>query len=137
MKKLMKYGMIGAMVLGAQSMVFASSGVEKVDTLKATVVTESALTAVNEKIDGNEIGVSMVASVEARELTATEKEAMKVEEQVLAKEICEALNIQYDETITFGELIGSLTEAQMDALAEKGIIQVMTATRAAEAKSAE
>lgn len=158
MKKLMKYGMIGAMVLGAQTMVFANGVTEKLEMIKATKTTEAAIskTTPQDDMSKNEDGtvvaaktvmaikanqneetvikgeVVPVASVKATTLTAAEKEAMKVADQARVKEICEALDLKYDETTTLDEVFANLTEAQLDTLAEKGIIEVMAAATVAE-----
>lgn len=151
MKKLMKYGMIGAMVLGAQSMVFASGiSPEEGKMIKVTAAQKGAISAtikaetkdlINvdemsavkmEKAivskDGEEnplvesTEAAMVTMAKATELTKEEKAA----EQVRVKEICEALQIEYTEGTTLGDLFEKLTEGQMDQLAQKGLIQVAT-----------
>lgn len=123
MKKLVMLGMVGAMVLGAQSMVFASStGVN--ETIKATLTTPAQkveVTQMTKIVDMAVVTDSMTAEV--RELTAEEKALQK--ERV--KEICEAIGMEYDENTTLDEVFMNLTEAQIDELVEKGIIVVATA----------
>lgn len=120
MKKLVMLGMVGAMVLGAQSMVFASTSGTN-ETIKATA------TVAAQKIDETKMEViemTETTPAEVRELTGAEKTAQK--ERV--KEICEAIGMAYDENTTLDEVFMNLTEAQINELAEKGLIEVMLAT---------
>ncbi|MGL4343876.1 MAG: hypothetical protein ACRCTE_01625 [Cellulosilyticaceae bacterium] len=148
MKKLMMYGMIGMAVLGAQTMVFANSGSDKVETIKATSIKAVAASTANNTALQKEVNkgdhqlaatlivdgaVLSEGAVAFTELTAEQKEEMRKEDEKLAKEICEGLGIAYDETKDLGELLGSLTEAQQDTLAEKGILVMMKASTLSEA----
>ena len=65
-------------------------------------------------------------SEDEEEPEMTEEE--KVADAAKVKEICEALNIQYDENTVLGQLFETLTDEQFDQLVDLGIIQVMEAT---------
>lgn len=129
MKKLFTVAMIGAMVLGTQSMVFAGDttkgemDAKMVKSVAAIKVSEAQVD--QEKYEALEtIEVSLSTDAVSKEMTEEEKAA----DSAKVKEICEALNIQYDENTVLGELFDTLTEEQFDKLVDLGIIQVMEAT---------
>ncbi|MGL4737593.1 MAG: hypothetical protein ACRCW2_09105 [Cellulosilyticaceae bacterium] len=146
MNKLMKYGMIGAMVLGAQSMVFAS-GVSGVDQLKSDVITTKGsqvqaikLAEMNKKIvsEGDSVeGIAVTMSVAATPLTEAQRAEFEKEEQEQIKKICEALGITYKEDMTLAGIYENLTEDQFNLLVEKEVIQVVKAAMTTEAIAAE
>lgn len=148
MKKLFRIAMVGAVVLGAQSMVFASGANAeevKIDTTKSTNTIQA--TEGEYKIDvvldvkafetvpaieamkveeGVKEEVEAVQSVDSMQREMTEEE--KAADFAKVKEICEALNIKYDENTVVDQLFGTLTDAQFEKLVDLGIIQVMEAT---------
>lgn len=122
MKKLFTMAMVGAMVLSAQSMVFANSAAtsEMVKSVPAIKVNEAE---VAQEMTEGEIKAAVVT--EAKEMTEEEKKAADFKK---VEEICEALNIQYDENTTLDQLFATLTEEQVNKLVDLEIIQVVEAT---------
>ncbi len=115
MKKLFRMAMIGSMVLGAQSMVFANTASTSEMVKLAVPATEV-----------NEVEIKAATLTEAMPSQMTEEEKAADVEKV--KEICEVLNIQYDENTTLGQLFATLTEEQVNKLVDLEIIQVVEAT---------
>lgn len=129
MRKFFRIAMIGAMVLGAQSMVFASdinSGEMDAKMVKSVEVTKVSEAQVDQEKheELEKIEATLVTDAVSREMTEEEK----VADAAKVKEICEALNIQYDENTVLGQLFETLTDEQFDQLVDLGIIQVMEAT---------
>ncbi len=92
---------------------------EMVKSVPAIKVNEAE---VAQEMTEGEIKAAVVT--EAKEMTEEEK-AADVEK---VKEICEVLNIQYDENTTLGQLFATLTEEQVNKLVDLEIIQVVEAT---------
>ena len=100
MKKLLVVGMVGAMVLGMQNMVFAGventqKEIEVVHTIGAELVYANTVSSV---------------TAEVRELSEEEIAVQKAR----VKEICEAVNMTYDEDTTLDDVFMKLTEEQIN-----------------------
>ena len=119
MKKLLVVGMVGAMVLGMQNMVFAGventqKEIEVVHTIGAELVYANTVSSV---------------TAEVRELSEEEIAVQKAR----VKEICEAVNMTYDEDTTLDDVFMKLTEEQINDLIEQGIIEGIMAVEVTDA----
>lgn len=125
MKKLFTMAMVGAMVLGTQSMVFANNTATNEMVKSVPAIEVNGEKVVQENHEGE---IKAAVLTEAIEMTEEEKKAADFKK---VEEICEALNIQYDENTTIDQLFATLTEEQFNKLVELEIIQEAAVTEEA------
>lgn len=164
MKKLLTYGLVGAMFVASQSMIFAgvTPNTQEGEQIKATQLTKGykiedrkdlgkinkadedkllsvEITALADVFKDGEVGdlsSVLTTSTQAIELTEEERaELIKAEKERIQK-MCEVLGWEYEivENKTMCELISTLTDAQIDQLVEASVIQVMEISTTVEAE---
>lgn len=135
MKKLAKYGLLGAMFVASQSMVFAGVQPTVQNNDGVEIVKLAEVSKGTENVQGMTVTMTAIDSIAAVELTEEQKAEMaKAQEEQLQK-MCDVLSWNYEEVKDkeMSEIFASLTEDQMDQLVEAGVIETATLTTASEA----